>query len=140
MSNAAMMAPVFATIALMFLVLGKMGYDRVAQIKKREVRIKDVALASDAWSTAVKKVSNNYNNQMQQPLVFYVAAGFFIALGKVDMIAVSLGWAFAVSRYVHTFIHIGNNNVVNRFNVFVIGVFLVAAMWIWLALRLYVIG
>ncbi len=140
MSNAAIMAPVFACIFLMYFVLGKMGLDRVGQIKRREVKMKDVALSGSAWSIKVRQVSNNYNNHMQQPLVFYIVVGFFILLGKVDMAAVILAWAFTISRYIHYYIHIGSNRVTKRFNMFVIGVALVASMWIWLALRLYVIG
>ena len=140
MSNAAMMAPVFAQVALTIGVLIKTGSSRVAAIKAREVSIEDVALSSEAWSNNVKKVSNNFNNQFQIPILFYLVVGFFILLGKVDMLAIVLAWVFFVSRCVHSFIHIRSNRVRKRFNAFLGGVVLVSILWVWLALKLYLIG
>ena len=140
MSNAAIMAPVFALIALTFATLLKVAGSRYMAVKLREVKLSDVALSSQGWSIKVKKVSNNYNNQLQLPILFYIAIGFFILLAKVDAVAVVLAWAFVASRYVHTFIHIGSNNVGNRFFAFLFGSFMLATLWVWLALRFYVIG
>lgn len=140
MSNAALMLPVFAQIALTFAVLIKMGSCRVAALKNREVTLGDVALGGDAWSNNVKKVSNNFNNQFQIPILFFAVAAFFMVTGKVDLVAIVLAWAFVASRCVHSFIHIRANDVRQRFKVYVIGVFIVMALWIWLALKIYLIG
>ena len=40
----------------------------------------------------------------------------------------------------HTLIHTGANVVIRRFQVFVFGFSVVALMWVWFGLRLYVIG
>jgi len=140
MSNAAIMAPVFAQIALIFATLAGVGSSRYMAVKAREVRVSDIALSSDGWSDKIKKVSNNYNNQMQLPLIFYIVVAFFILLGKVDLVAVVLAWAFVASRYVHTFIHVGSNQVLRRFQVFIIGAVIMMSLWVWLALRFYLIG
>jgi len=140
MSNAAIMAPVFAQIALTFAILAGVGSSRYAAVKTREVRVSDIALSSDGWSVKVKKISNNYNNQMQLPVLFYIAVAFCILLGKVDIVAVVLAWVFVASRYIHTFIHIGSNRVTRRFLVFLFGGIVLLTLWLWLALRFYVIG
>ena len=140
MSNTAIMLPVFAQMALIFAVLIKMGSCRVAALKAREVTLGDVALSGDAWSNNVKKVSNNFNNQFQIPVLFYTAVAFFMITGNVDFVAIVLAWAFVASRYVHSFIHIRANDVRKRFKVYAIGVFIVMALWIWLALKIYLIG
>jgi len=140
MSNAAMMAPVFAQIALIFAILTKVGTSRVAAFKAREVSLGEVALSAECWNNNIKKASNNFNNQMQLPVLFLAVAGFFIVLGKVDILGIVLAWAFVASRYVHSFIHIGSNRVGRRFKVYTFGVLVLVTLWVWLALRLYVIG
>jgi len=140
MSNAAIMLPVFAQIALTIGVGIKTGSCRAAALKTREVTLAEIALDGDAWSNNVKKVSNNYNNQFQVPILFYVVIGFFIILGKVDMAAIVLAWVFVASRYVHSFIHIRANDVRKRFKAFVAGIVAVTILWIWLALKIYLIG
>ena len=134
------MTPVFAQIALTFGVLIKVGTSRIAALKAREVKLEDVALSSEAWSNNVKKVSNNFNNQFQIPVLFYLAIAFFILFGTVDILAIILAWAFVATRYLHSFIHIRANNVRRRFKVYTAGVFIVMAQWIWLALKIYLIG
>lgn len=140
MSNASLMAPVFVHVALLFFTLIKMGRARANAVRSGDVKMRQIALASDAWPDDVKKVSNNYMNQLQLPLVMYAVVAFFILLGKVDVVAVILAWAFVASRLVHAYIHIGSNFVLNRFKAFVAGVFVLMTMWIWLALRVYVLG
>lgn len=140
MSNATLMAPVFMHVALLFFILVKMGRARAQAVRSREVKIRQIALSSQAWSDEVKKVSNNYINQLQLPVVMYVAVAFYIILGKVDMVAVGLAWLFVITRLVHAYIHITSNFVLHRFRAFVAGVFLLMAMWGWLAIRLYITG
>lgn len=140
MSNTAIMLPVFAQIALTFAMLIKMGTARIAALKAKEVKVADVSLSGEAWSINVKKISNNFNNQFQMPVLFYLVIAFAIMLNKVDLIAILLSWGFVASRYVHSFIHIRSNHVARRFRAYTIGVFIVMALWIWLALRLYLIG
>ncbi len=140
MSNAAIMMPVFAQIALTFGVLLKVGTSRAAAVKAREVKISDIALSGEAWSNNIKKTSNNYNNQLQMPVLMYAAVAFCIMLDKVDLVAIVLAWAFVISRYAHAIIHIRSNHVVRRFKVFLTGGFILMALWVWLALRLYAIG
>ncbi len=140
MSNAALMAPVFAMIALTFFIILKMGIQRMNAIKSRTVRIKDIALSEQGWTDDVKKISNSYASQMQLPLVFYIVVGFFVLLGKVDLAAVVLAWAFVLTRAVHFFIHTSSNHVPKRFMAFLFGIIVLIAMWIWLAFRVYVLG
>jgi len=141
MSNAViLMTAVFAQVALTFAVLIKVGTSRVAALKAGEVTIGDVALSSEAWNNNIKKVSNNFNNQLQLPMLLYVGVAFFIMFDKVDFQAVVLAWAFVISRYIHSFVHIRSNRVGRRFKTYATGVFILMTLWFWLALRLYLIG
>ncbi|HFC04483.1 MAG TPA: MAPEG family protein [Rhizobiales bacterium] len=135
-----LMIAVFAQVALTFGVLVKVGTSRVAALKAGEVSLGDVALSAEAWNNNIKKVSNNFNNQFQLPLLLYAGAAFFIMLDKVDFQAIVLAWAFVITRYIHSFIHIRSNRVGRRFKTYATGVFILMAFWLWLALRLYLTG
>lgn len=135
-----LMIAVFAQVALTFGILLKVGTSRVAALKAGEVSIGDVALSSEAWNNNIKKISNNFNNQLQLPVLLYAAVGFFIMFDKADYQAIVLAWAFVITRYIHSFIHIRSNRVGHRFKTYAIGVLLLLVLWVWLAVRLYLTG
>jgi hypothetical protein len=134
------MAPVFTLIALTFFIIARMGMGRAGAITAGNIKIRDIALSDQAWADDIKKVSNNYGNLLQLPVIMYVAVAFFIVLGKVDLLAVVLAWGFALARLAHTYIHIGSNHVPRRFRIFGLGIAFLIAMWVWLALRIYITG
>lgn len=122
-------------------VLGiRMGRARVSAARARQVRLKDVALNSSAWPDEIRKLSNNYDNQFQLPVLFLALLPLMILLVKVDWFSVALAWLFVASRIVHSLIHTGSNALVRRFQAFLVGFICVAVMWAWFALRLYLIG
>lgn len=79
---------------------------------------------------------NNLANQFELPVLFYAACLALHAVGAADAVAVTLAWIFVVSRYVHAWVHVTTNRIRHRRPAFIVGFFALAAMWIWLALRL----
>ena len=135
-----LLLPAFAHVALVAVLAIRMGRARVRSARAGDVRMKNVALDSSGWPDDVRKISNNYDNQFQLPVLFYGILPLLILLVKDDWLMVGLAWIFVYSRIVHSLIHTGGNVVVRRFQSFVVGFFAVLAMWGWFALRLYVIG
>ena len=140
MSDAAMLAPVFVHVVLVIALVILTGRGRVAAVKAGEVKLKDIALDGSRWPERLRKPANNYQNQFELPVLFYAVVTLIIATGLADEISLALAWAFVASRLVHSFIHIGTNDVVHRLFAFGAGLAVLAAMWLWLALRLYVVG
>jgi hypothetical protein len=140
MSDAAMLAPVFVHVVLVVALVIATGRGRVAAVKAGEVRLKDIALDSSKWPERLRKLANNYQNQFELPVLFYAGVALLIAPGLADGVALVLAWGFVASRLVHSFIQVGTNNVVHRLYAFGTGLAALAAMWLWFALRLYVIG
>jgi len=135
-----LLLPAFIQV-LWVTVLGiRMGRARVRVARASKVRLKDIALNSSAWPDEVRKLSNNYDNQFQLPVLFFALLPLMILLVKVDWFTVALAWVFIASRIVHSLIHTGDNVVVRRFQAFLLGFVTLGAMWGWFALRLYVIG
>jgi hypothetical protein len=135
-----MLAPVFVHVALVIALVIATGRGRVAAVQAREVRLKDIALDSSKWPERLRKLGNNYQNQFELPVLFYAGVALLIATGLADGVTLILAWAFVASRLVHSFIHVGTNNVVHRLYAFGAGLAALAALWLWFALRLYVIG
>jgi hypothetical protein len=73
-------------------------------------------------------------------VLFYALIALLIASGFADGVSLVLAWAFVASRLAHSFIHVGSNYLPHRLIAFAAGFAILAAMWLWFAVRLYVIG
>ena len=140
MSDAAMLGPVFVHVLLVFFLLIATGRGRVAAVIAGEVKLEDIALDSSKWPERLRKLANNYQNQFELPVLFYALVALLIATGLADRVSLVLAWAFLASRLVHSFIHLGSNYPPHRLYAFAAGLAALGAMWLWFALRLYVIG
>jgi hypothetical protein len=136
----ALLLPAFVHVALVFYIGFRMGRARFAAAQAGKVKVRDIALDNSRWPDDVLKFQNNFNNQFQVPVLWYALLPLLLVTAKADWLTVALSWAFVASRIAHSVIHTGTNVVLNRFRAFVIGFTLVALMWAWFALRLYVIG
>lgn len=135
-----LLLPAFVHVFWLLFLARRMGNARVKAVRSGHVKIRDVALDSSRWPDDIRKLSNNYDNQFQLPMLFYAILPLLILLVKVDWFSVVLAWAFIASRIVHSVIHTGDNVVLHRFRAFVFGFITLATLWAWFALRLYVIG
>ncbi|MDP3546967.1 MAG: MAPEG family protein [Phreatobacter sp.] len=116
--------PVLAQVALTFV----MGYFRRRALQGREVKLKDIALSSEAWPGKARQAANNFSNQFETPVLFYVLAVMAIHVGATGWLMASLAWLFVASRIVHAYVHIGSNDLRLRPLVFTIGCFALLAM------------
>jgi hypothetical protein len=125
----------FLALALVFYL----GAIRVPLILNGKVRIADIALDSDAWPTRARQVSNALDNQFQLPVLFYV--GVFAAILLVPtLFEVIVAALFVVSRYAHAFIHVTTNNVMRRFQAYVVGLGLLCLLWVDLLVRVVLVA
>jgi len=135
-----LLLPAFVHVGWVLLLGMRMGRARTAAVRQGRVRLKDIALESSAWPEDIRKLSNSFNNQFQVPLFFYAILPLLLSLQLADAAQAVLAWCFVASRIVHSLLHTGRNDVVRRFYAFLAGFLIIAAMWAWFALRLYVIG
>jgi len=70
-------------------------------------------------------------------VLFYVLVVLALITRKADMVFVVLAWMFVASRLVHAYIHTTSNKVLRRFQAFVVGVLILAVMWIIFGLRVF---
>jgi len=128
--------PVLAQISLTLITFIILGARKSKAVKAGEANRKQTALDNRAWPEGVVQVSNNIANQFELPVLFYILCLLFYSTNAVSMIAVILAWIFALSRFAHTYIHIGSNYVPMRFRLFLTGSFVLIAMLILVAWEL----
>jgi hypothetical protein len=130
--------PVLAQVLLTLVILMAMGRARAAALKAGQVGIGDVALSSERWPADVRKLSNNYANQFETPLLFFVLVGLAIYTAAAGWLMAVLAWIYVASRVAHAYVHTGSNDVMARFSVFLVGVAALVAMWIYLLIHVVV--
>jgi hypothetical protein len=136
----ALIGAVLVQVLLTFVLLYWLGIARARSARRGEVRVKDVALSSVPWPDRLKQIANAYQNQLEVPVLFYMAALLAIVAGVVDAFVVGLAWAFVALRIVHAAIHVTHNVVIRRFQVFVAGVVVLSVMWSYIGLRVLASG
>jgi len=122
--------PVLAQILLTLVVLVVMGIFRRKAMMAREVRISEIALKKDAWPSKPQQAANNFTNQFETPVLFYVLSILAIHVGATGWVMVALAWLFVASRIVHAVIHIGSNNMMIRPLAFLVGCVAILGMLI----------
>lgn len=136
----ALIGALLVQVLLTFVLLYWLGIARARSARRGEVRVKDVALSSVPWPDRLKQIANAYQNQLEVPVLLYVAALLAIVAGVVDAFVVGLAWAFVALRIVHAAIHVTHNVVIRRFQVFVAGVVVLSVMWSYIGLRVLASG
>jgi hypothetical protein len=138
MSVQAILMPVFAQVALTFVLLFWMQTLRLRAIRCWAVPERSVALREPNWPARVIQVANAFHNQLETPLLFYVLILLALVTKTADSILLVLSWLFVISRFVHAYIHVTSNRIARRSPVFLVGAIGLALMWIIVAARLTV--
>ena len=135
-----LLLPLLAQVALTFIVMLIMYRKRVTEMKSKRIhpqrirtRSKSKALLTDSASAA-----DNFSNLFELPILFYTAILLTLILMVQDSILVILAWAFVISRYLHSFVHVSYNRVMHRFSFFVFSSFVLLAYWVrlgWIILQ-----
>jgi hypothetical protein len=138
MSISAVILPVLVLVGLTLILLLSLGRSRLSVLRAGEVKVRDIALGERNWPKRILQLQNAYHNQFELPVLFYALVALALITRKADMLFVVMSWMFVVSRLVHAAIHVTSNKVPWRFQAFVVGVLILAAMWIILAVRIFV--
>lgn len=130
-----LLAPVFVQVALTFVLLVATGTSRLRALRRREVRVKDIALGQQAWPERATQISRSFQNQLELPVLFYVAVVLAIVTGTGGQPMGPLAWGFVAARLAHAAVHVTSNVVSTRFYLYIVGMLILAAMWGLLAVR-----
>ena len=69
-------------------------------------------------------------NQFELPIFFYFLISIILVFDKVSQLDLILSWIFVASRYLHCYIRLSSNNVINRAKVFLSGMIVLIIWWV----------
>ena len=136
MSVQMVLLPVFVEVALIFALMFGTFSVRTAAVKRREVKISQVALGQNAWPAKATQVANSYGSQFELPVLFFVLIALALPLRQADLVIVLLSWVFVVLRILHAGVHTTSNHMGRRFGIFAAGALVLLAMWVYFALKM----
>lgn len=125
-----LLVPLFIQVLLTFILLYTMGYLRVRSITQGKVKMKDVALGQDAWPELEQRISNCYHNQLETPILFYLAILISIQFQLQSNVILFFSYVFIFCRFGHAYVEIKSNHVPTRFKWFVAGTTSLLTMWL----------
>ncbi|MGO4126195.1 MAPEG family protein [Inquilinus sp. YAF38] len=140
MTVQAILLPVFAQVALTFLLAVWLLRERAGALRRGEVRTGDIVLGQPAWPARATQIANSFHNQLQLPLLFFVLVILAMMTRKADLLFVVMSWLFVASRILHVAVHTGANRLGPRFGAYAAGFVLLLAMWVIFALRILTAG
>jgi len=130
MNNVEILYPVLAHMFLVVFLFIPLIMRKSQAVKNKAVDLKETALNNQAWTSDVKKVSNNIANQFEIPVLFYALCMVIALTDNVGVLNTALAWGFVALRYVHTYVHIGSNFVPLRMRIFALSLVIVLVMLI----------
>jgi hypothetical protein len=134
MNQNLILLPVCAQVFLTFVVLIVMATRR-RRAFTAGLKLKDIALGQNAFPDDATQAANNFKNQFETPVLFYVACIVALVTKSVDHAMVALAWVYVASRIGHALIHLGSNIVMQRFYLYFVGLVALLIMWILLFVR-----
>ena len=132
----ALLYPLLAQVLLTFIVLIAMGVARDRALRSKSVSMRDIALNNGNWPDETRKFGNNFTNQFELPVLFYVLILAALHTGATNILTIVLAWLFVLTRVVHCFIHMTSNQVRPRSIAYGIGAIALLGIWIVIVLKL----
>ena len=121
----------FTYIFFMFSILIYVFTQRKKAIKDKKLNVSHFqTYKSDGVPEELLVMARHIDNQFQVPVLFLITGCFLLTSTEVSYFMVGLSWIFVVSRMLHTFIHLGSNNVLNRAKSYIVGWIVVLILWI----------
>ena len=129
MSIQAVLLPLFVEVALTFVLLYWMAYQRTSALNAGEIEPRNVALREPNWPQRMTQVANAFQNQLELPVLFYVLTILSLMTRHADLLFVLLAWVFVVCRVVHAYIHVTSNDIRRRGLAFGVSALVLTIMW-----------
>jgi hypothetical protein len=137
--NLSIVQPVLVQAGLTFLLLFWMAKERVGAIRAGTV-IRNETGMRPTWVGRAGTISNAFHNQLEMPILFYVAVILAILTGSADYPMTALAWVYVILRIIHAAIHTTYNNIPHRFLAYLLSNLVLLAMWVKLAIHVFTAG
>ncbi len=137
MQQTAIFWPMIAHVALFIGLYGLLSTRRQQAVKDGSATVAQFRENRDEPPQSLF-VRNSIANQTELPPLFHIVCIALFVTGGVGIVTLALAWIFAISRYVHAYIHVTSNRIRYRRPAFVAGFVSLVLLWTALALHLAV--
>ncbi|KGT76540.1 MAPEG family protein [Bradyrhizobium japonicum] len=120
MSIQMVLLPVFVQVGLTFALLIGMALARRRSLVSGETKSRDIAPG----------------DQFELPVLFYALIALALPLRHADLFIVLMSWVFVVTRFAHAGVFVSSNDLGRRSTIWLAGVLVLLAMWIYFALKM----
>ena len=136
-SRTQILYPLFAMFYLVAFVLVRMARMRFGAVQRGEMDPRFYrTYAEDQEPEHMRVVTRHFINLFEMPVLFYVVAILTYVTDQATYWMVGCAWTYVAVRYVHSWVHLGSNDVLTRFRVYGVSVLVLGAMWTTLLVQL----
>jgi len=126
----AILYPSIAMFALTIGVLMLLGASRYKAVRNRNVRISFYRTYDEGSQPArLHLLSRHMQNHFEVPPLFHIGVLLSFVVGSTGIAALGFAWLFVATRCLHTYIHLGSNNVTHRFFTFGASLIFLVGLW-----------
>jgi len=137
LSRTQILYPVFAMFYLVAFVLFRMGRMRFTAVARGEMDGRFYRTYDEGQEPPhMRVVTRHFINLFEMPVLFYVGTILAYVTGQVTHWLVGCAWAYVALRYLHSWIHLGSNDVLTRFRVYGASGIVLLVMWTSLLVQL----
>ncbi len=123
----------FWTFAITFY----MGRIRFRAVKENKLELSYFKINhAEQTPEHVTRIAQHYNNLFEINSLFYTVAILIYVLQIDTLFSILLAWGYFLSRVWHSIIHLGSNDVQQRFLAFLVSLGLLLALWIVVLIRI----
>lgn len=123
--------PVFGMFLLTVFCAFRLAYLRVTAVSRGEVDLRYFrAYRGYEEPEKLRVHSRHLVNLFETPVLFYVIAIIAVVTGQGGLLPVTLAWLYVAVRCAHSRVHLNSNNVLLRFRLFALSMFVLVALWI----------
>ncbi|MHC2087678.1 MAPEG family protein [Methylobacterium sp. CM6244] len=137
MTVQAILAPVFAQVLLIIVLMFWLGRVRLAEVRAGSVKSGEVSMGQRNWPPRAQQAANAFSNQFELPVLFFALVPLALYTKKADLLFVVLAWIFVASRAIHAGVYVTSNHVPYRFQAYTLGALVLLVMWIVFAVRVF---
>ena len=136
-SRTQILYPVFAMFYLVAFVLARMARLRLAAVGSREMNPRFYRTYDEGQEPEhMRVVTRHFINLFETPVLFYVGVILTYVSDQVTYWMVGCAWAYVAIRYLHSWVHLGSNDVLTRFRLYFASGLVLVVMWTTLLVQL----
>jgi hypothetical protein len=127
----AILYPGFALGLLTLLAVLRLGLLRYGAVGRREVDPRYYSLyVGEGEPERLRVWTRHVLNLFEAPILFYAVLAFARAAEVGSRAMVVFAWTYVGLRLIHSFIHLGSNNVRHRFFAYGASMLVLTALWV----------